>query len=77
MAKSTAKEREIRFKVSEEKYELIQKHAERHDETVSAFARHVVMEKVNALEALRAQSVASEMLGLMKMLEESARNENK
>ncbi|MDY0350591.1 MAG: hypothetical protein RBR09_04985 [Desulfobulbaceae bacterium] len=75
MAKSTAKEREIRFKVSEEKYELIQKHAERHDETVSAFARHVVMEKVNTLEALRAQSVASEMFGLLKMLQESEQKE--
>jgi len=35
------------------------------------------MEKVNTLEALRAQSVASEMFGLLKMLQEAEQKENK
>lgn len=74
MPKLTTREREIRFKVSEDKFEMIKKHAERHDESVSAFARHIVMEKVNTLEALFAQTVASDMFQFMKQIEDNAKN---
>jgi predicted secreted Zn-dependent protease len=77
MPKKTSREMEVRFKISSEKYKLIKKHADRHDESVSSFARHVVMEKVNTLEALSAQSTASEFMNYMKSITEEELKNNK
>ena len=68
MPKLTSKEREVRFKISEEKFDLILKHAERHDETVSAFARHEVLNKVNYLEAQCEKIAMKELTTLLKSM---------
>ena len=51
MPKLSTREKEVRFKVSADKYDLLLKHAKLRDETVSSFARHEVLGRVQLFES--------------------------
>jgi hypothetical protein len=45
------KEKEIRVKLSKEKFELVKKWADKFDSKLGSFGLHLIMEKINELEA--------------------------
>ena len=66
-----AKKHDIRFQISEGTFQRIKQQAEFYDETVTAFSRRSVIDRVFALEVQQANKVLSSLAPLLKHIQET------
>lgn len=64
--KPTQDKKELRLIVKRELYDLVAKHAARYGETVGGYIRHLMMERVEALERVEAHGTTSTVMDVFR-----------
>ena len=71
MSKGDKQKYEIRFYVNSDVYHRIKKYADQYSEPISPFCRHMVIDRISALEVADANRGAPDMYRVLKEMSDS------